>query len=81
MAHYILEKVAIAKCRQIEFTCCLIAFFLMPKWRSLLEDICVFICSSWTDAWFSDHYYDESISINLKQAIETLNFFRIFFLV
>ena len=37
-----------------------IAFFLLPEWRSNLAPVCDFICYEWVNAWFHSQHYNET---------------------
>jgi hypothetical protein len=51
---------------------CLIADFLLPKWRKDLEALLDFVTHEWQEAWFSIQMYDENIYKSLLAAIEKL---------
>lgn len=47
----------------------LLAFILIPKYRSELYPICDFICGQWYDIWFSDHQFNEDNFQLLKLSL------------
>lgn len=50
----------------------IMAFFLLPNWRSILCKACNFICFEWADAWFhSQHYFKPSYQKLLTSLKET----------
>ena len=49
-------------------------YFLIPKWRVILEKPCSFISNVWQEAWFSKQMFNEEVYQNLMNSISELNF-------
>ena len=47
-----------------------IAFFLLPEWRSNLAPVCDFICNEWANAWFHSQHYNET---SFNELLSSLN--------
>ena len=52
---------------------CLLAYFLLPKWREMLEASVSFTASGWQEAWFSDKKFHTERYNNLLASIKKLN--------
>lgn len=46
----------------------ILAFVLLPEFRTSLNPVCEFIAGAWFDIWFSDHCFNPSNYATLKQA-------------
>lgn len=51
----------------------LITYFLLPKYRAQISNICDFISTTWASAWFSNQHYCSNIYQELDSGISVLS--------